>query len=234
METKHTKGIRNSLRNILAAGIIGLAGLVQTATAEEKKPVEIRTTGDVTYFIGGEAESGAQTSYLQIDHSTSFPYNFKVSGFMDLYEDGNGYFGKTIVEKGLAGRLNFRGHIVHIDDPFSQAGFGLSYALPTPKGTYAKVGYLPFFLDSEGQHMDHKQALCFGAGVDLAKDVTLSAFGEMNVAAEKGPQWSYGEIELAKKFGKHLSVGANLQLNCQGPGEEAPEVVPRLSLRYRF
>ncbi|GEM_PF-1738826 len=232
VQTKNT--LRTKIRNTLAAGLIGLAGLVQTATAEEKKPVDIRPTGDVTYFVGGEAESGAQTSYLQIDHSTTFPYNFKVSGFMDLYENGNGYFGKTIVEKGLVDRLNFRGHIVHIDDPFSQAGFGLSYALPTPKGTYAKVGYLPYFVDDEGQHVDDKQIVCFGAGIDLAKDVTLSAFGEANLAAEKGPQWCYGEVELAKKFGKHFSVGANLQLNNQGAGELAPEAIPRISFRYLF
>jgi len=224
MEQKNT--LRTKIKNILAAGLIGLAGLVQTATAEVK-PSEIRTTGDVTYFVGGEAKSGAQTSYLQIDHSTTFPYNFKVSGFMDLYENGNGYFGKTILEKGLVDRLNLRSHITHVNDPFSQAGLGLSYALPTPKGTYAKVGYLPFFVDD-------KQIVCIGAGIELAKDLTLSAFGEMNIAAEKGPEWCYGEVELAKKFGKHFSVGANLQLNRKGPGEATPEVVPRLSLRYLF
>jgi hypothetical protein len=218
----------------LAAIIATLGGLAKSEEAQSSKPFEIRPTGNVSYFAAGKAKSGCPTSYPEINHSTDLPYSTNVCGFLDFYGDNQGYFGKTIIEKNLGKGFNLRSHLVHSNDPLSQAGFGLSYALPTPKETYAKVGVLPFFVDSEGNSISHKQALCFAAGVNLPHNFSLSAFGEINPYAEKGPEWCYGEVGFEKNFGKHLSTGLNIQLNNKASGKLSPEGIPRFVIRANF
>lgn len=228
------KNMKNTIRSIVAAGTIGLASIVQTATAQTNQPIISNLSGDLTYFAAQEADSGAPTTYAEINHSAKLPYGIGTFGFIDLYGEGNGYFGKTVVEKSLTEKLSLRGHALHINEPFSQAGFGLSYVLPTPKKVFAKLSYLPLWIDSEGKKVEDNQILGYFASVDLPHNLSLFSFGEINPVAAKGPQWSYGEIELAKNFGKKFSIGANIQLNCKEPGKLEPEVVPRLAARIKF
>jgi hypothetical protein len=236
MKTKNQTQIRtSSLRSLVAAGLMafsGLAGLVGNAEAQTNQP-QVKTSGDVTYFARDKSKIEAPTSYAEINHFTALPYSTRISGFLDLYGDDKGYFGKTIVEKSLTDRLSFRSHVMHINEPFSQAGFGASYTLPTPKGTFAKLSYLPFFVDSKGNQVDNKQIVGYFVSADLPWNMNAFSFGEINVDGTKGPQWGYGEVEVAKKFGK-LSVGANLQLNAKGAGEMTPEFVPGIAVRARF
>jgi hypothetical protein len=227
--------IKNTLRSLALAGLTLLPQASVKADIADRLE-EVKLSGNVAYFLGGHSDAGAQTTYPELNHSLTLPYNTKVSGFVDFYEKDAGYFGKTIVEKGLIGKLNFRTHIESYKEPFTRVGFGLSYALPTPKGTFAKLCYLPVFVDKEGEKIDNKQVVGLALGAELPYDCSLLAFGEMNVAAKNGVQWAYGEVELAKRFGeeKRFSVGLNLQLNNQGAGNPVPEVVPRLALRAKF
>lgn len=230
-----TKNIKSTLRSLALAGLTLLPQTQAKADLAEKLD-EVKLSGNVAYFAGADSNAGAQTTYQELNHSLALPYTTKVSGFVDLYENNAGYFGKTIVEKGLVDKLNFRTHLESINEPLTRAGFGLSYALPTPKGTFAKVCYLPLYVDKEGEKIDNRQVVGFAFGADLPYDFSLIAFGEMNIATKKGVQWNYGEIELARKFGeeKRFSIGLNLQLNNNGAGNPLPEVVPRIALRAKF
>jgi len=230
-----TKNIKSTLRSLALAGLTLLPQTQVKADLAEKLE-EVKLSGNIAYFLGTDSNAGAQTTYTELNHSTTLPYSTKVSGFVDFYEKDTGYFGKTVIEKGLVDKLNLRANVEHINEPISRVGFGLSYSLPMPKGTFAKVCYLPAYLDREGEKVDNRQIVGLVIGAELPYDFSLLAFGEMNVAAEKGPQWCYGEIELARKFGeeKRFSVGLNLQLNNNGVGNPIPEVVPRLALRAKF
>ncbi|MEI7718471.1 MAG: hypothetical protein WCI72_01270 [archaeon] len=230
--TKQTKNMKNAMRSVALAGLC----LLPQASLKAEGLEDVKLTGNVAYFMAGSANSGAQTTYPELNHSLTLPYNTRVSGFFDFYQGDNGYFGKTVVEKGLTDRLNARVNIEHINEPFSRAGFGLSYSLPTPKGTFAKISYLPMYINKEGEKVDNRQVVGFAAGAELPADFSVLAFAEVNVAARKGVQWGYGEVELAKKFGedKRFSVGLNLQLNNQGAGNPVPEVVPRAVVRVGF
>jgi len=236
MQTQ-TKQKTSGLRSFIAAGLMGfagLAGIVENAQAQTNQVSQVKTSGNLAYFLAEDAKSGAQTTYPEINHSTTLPYGMKVSGFLDLYGHDKGYFGKTSFDKTLTERLSLRVQDIHVNAPLSQVGFGAIYSLPTPGKTFAKVSYLPLFLDSKGNQVDDKQMIAFVAGASLPYNCSALAFGEVNVAATKGPQWGYGEIELAKKINDRVSVGLNLQLNNKGQGQIAPEVIPRLAVRGTF
>jgi hypothetical protein len=229
-----TKNYKKAFRSVLAAGLMGLSGLVQSTYADTNKVAEVKTSGNVAYYMGKDSKTSAPTSYAEVNHSTSLPYGTKISGFVDMYQDSAGYFGKTIVEKSIGNGFSARAHVMHINTPLSQAGIGASYVLPTPKYVFAKVSYLPAWVDNKGEQVDNKQIVGIFACGDLTSKVSLSGFAEVNMAGKKGPQFGYGEIELARKFGERVSVGANLQLNGKGAGVMTPEFVPRVALRVNF
>lgn len=239
METKN-KTRTNGLRSLVAAGLMtfsGLAGIVGNAEAQTNNVTsantQVKTSGDITYFAAKTSKIDAPTTYAEINHSTTLPYSTRISGFLDFYRDQNGYFGKTIVEKSLTDNLSLRSHVMHINEPLSQVGVGASYVVPTPKGTFAKLSYLPLFVDTKGNQVDHKQIAGYFVCADLPWNMNAFSFGEINIDGKGGPAWSYGEVEVAKKFGK-ISVGANLQLNGKGAGQMTPEFVPRAVIRARF
>lgn len=239
-KNKMKTNITNKVRRILAAGLIGLAGITQTASAQtnavnavSKKAPAFELSGDLSYFMAEKSESGTPTSYPEVNYSMKLPFSIKASGYMDFYNK-EGYFGKTIIEKGITDKINVRAHAYQINEPFSQGGLGLSYVIPTPKKIFAKISYLPVWMDSKGESIRDKQIVGIFASVDLPQNFSLWGFGEINPVASNGPQWSYGEIELAKNFGKRFSVGANFQLNCKGKGILEPEVIPRVAIRAKF
>lgn len=216
-------------------GLSGLTGLVQTADAQTNAQArtEIKTSGNLAYFVAKTSKVNAPTTYAEINHCTTLPYSTKVSGFLDFYRDQNGYFGKTIVEKSLTDNLSLRSHVMHLNEPLSQIGIGASYVVPTPKSTFAKVNYLPLFVDSKGNQVDNKSIVGYFVSADLPWNMSAFSCGEINVDSKGGPAWSYGETELVKKFGR-ISVGVNLQLNGKGAKEIVPEFVPRAVIRGSF
>ena len=121
-----------------------------------------------------------------------------------------------------------------LNEPFSKVGLGLSYVLPTSKKLFAKISYLPLWIDSKGESIRNKQIVGLSASVDLPHNFSLWGFGEVNVAGAHGAQWSYEEIELAKTFKKRFSIGANIQLNSKGRRKFEPEVILRLAVRVKF
>ncbi len=231
METQNKK---NGLRSLVASSLVGLAALTQGAFAQTNQVAPVKTSGDVTYFVSEEAKSPSQNSYAEINHSTKLPNGTSVSGFMDLYRNDAGYFGKTVVEQSLTDRLNLRSHVMHINEPLSQAGVGASYRLPTPQGTFAKVSFLPYFVDTKGEQVDDKQIAAYFVQATLPFNSQIFSFGEINVDGTDGPQWAYGEVELAKNIGDRVSIGANLQLNGKGAGKMTPEAIPRIAARVKF
>lgn len=228
--------IRNKIRSTLATGMMGLAGLTGIANGADiqTNAPSFSLSGDLSYFVAEKSKVGMPTSYPEINYSLKLPFGVKASGYMDFYDKGQGYFGKTIVEKEVIDRLSLRAHTYQINEPFSNIGIGASYVLPTSKKVFAKVSYVPLWMDSNGQIIENKQIVGVFASVDLPKDFSFWAFAEVNPVGVKGPQWSYGEIELAKTFGKRVSVGANIQLNPKGSGKLEPEVIPRLAARLKF
>jgi hypothetical protein len=231
METQNKK---HGLRSLVASSLVGLSALTQGAFAQTNQVAPVKTSGDVTYFVSEEAKSPSQNSYAEINHSTKLPHGTSVSGFMDLYRNDAGYFGKTVVEQSLTDRLNLRSHVMHINEPLSQAGIGVSYRLPTPKGTFAKASLLPYFADTKGEKIKDKQIAAYFVQADLPFNSQVFSFGEINIDGTKGSQWGYGEVEVAKKVGDRVSVGLNVQLNGKGAGETTPEFVPRGVIRAKW
>lgn len=214
--------MKNKTRSIIASGLVGLAGLVETAAGQ--------TSGGITYFASRESKSPAPNSYVELDHSTQVSDTARVSGFLDLYEKG-GYFGKTSLDKTISKNSGLRAQAVHGNEYLSQVGVGVNYTLPTPENTFAVVRYIPAWFDRNGNHVNNKQIVGYFASANLPKDLNLWSFGELNIGKRK-PLWAYGEAELSKKLTENTSIGINAQLN--GKGGLTPEVVPRIAFRAKF
>jgi hypothetical protein len=223
--------MKQTLRRI---ALIGLTGLSTVFGGLETKAQPPQVNGDVTYMFSNESRSEAQNSYAEVNYSAKLADSIKVSGAVDFYNSDAGYFGKTSVDTSLGNGLSLRVQGVHGNDPLTQVGAGLGYVLPTPNNTFAIVRCMPIFADTDGKQVDNKQTVGYYASVNLPANFNLWSFGEVNVNGTDGPQWSYGEVELSRKLWENLSIGANLQMNGQGPGRMTPELVPRIAVRANF
>ncbi len=229
-----TQKIKQTLKRMFTPGLIGLAALATEAAAETNVVQQTKTSGTLTYFVSKESENPWPNSYAKVNHFTSLPYSANLLGFLELYRGGEGYYGKTVVEKDLTDRTGLSVQAIHINEPITQIGVGPNVTLPTPKGTFVKLTYLPVFSDSRGEIVDNQQILGYYASANLPLGTRLWGFGEINLAGKEGAEWSYGETELTRNIGNRLSVGANLQLTGKGGGKMTPEFIPRLAFRFSF
>jgi hypothetical protein len=165
-------------------------------------------------------------NYIETTLSYKMPAGINGSTFIDLYPNGGGYFGKTGIEKTVVGKLGLKTEVVHINDLISQVGFGANMIIPTPKWAFAKAGILPIWHDGS-KIIENKSTLEYFVEFSLPKGFVLSNFGELNLTANGGPKWIYGEISLSKKIGK-FDVSYNPVLLPNG--DTTPSLVHRISV----
>ncbi len=222
-------GLKQKMTNIIKtiktatlAGLVGLSALVGNVSAA---PV----CGDIGYI----QRNGDASSYEEANAFYKLPAGVKGYTFLDLYNQDGTVFGKTTLTKDIANSsLAGKVQVVHANELLTDGGFGLEAKLPTPKGVVAKVNCTPVWMNGDGVEKDTVKVGYFVA-VNLPKAMTLSSFGEVNVANDKGITWGYGEVELAKQIG-NLTVGYNASLNSKGDGKLTPEVRSGIAVRYKF
>jgi hypothetical protein len=157
----------------------------------------------------------------------------KAFTFVDYALENDGYFGKTYLNTNIAYGLGTEIQLYHINKPFSFAGAGLTFTIPTDK-FYAYLGLLPLWLDDAGSLMKNNVTTVYLFTISLPKNLNFLAFGQFNLAAEGGPAWEYGELDLALKLGKEQKweIAYNPSLNSSG--ELLPDYVNRLAVRRKF
>jgi hypothetical protein len=170
-----------------------------------------------------------ENSYVRLNAFYGLPLGINGYTFIEHYKDGKGYFGKSMLAKPITKNLAGKMEMIHINDPLSQAGFGLEATLPTPKGTTAKVKFLPVYLDDKGKYVKDKKVLGYFIFADLGKGFEFSGFGEYNADAK---QWGYGEFELNKSLGKGIKIGYNPALMPEG--KPLPKVEHRAKVQINF
>ena len=128
----------------------------------------------------------------------------KINGytFVDLYKNGQGYFGKTTLDKEIKYGIGPKAQIVHGNEPYTMEGFGINGVVPMPsKNTFAKVGFTPVWYSPQGR-LSNRSIANYYIKSTLPKGFEISSFGEWNLTAKDGAKWAYGEIEIGKKIGK--------------------------------
>ena len=207
-----------TLRNLVTAGAVGLG----VATGMPAERAEAQVAGNVEYIQSEKNEK----SFARGNIFYGLPQNVNGFSFIEFYKNGDGYFGKTMLNRPIVSGLGPKVEGVHNGELLSRVGLGASFSVPgMPKGSYANLGILPVWLSEEGKRLQAQYAF----GFKLPKGFYLSSFGEMNLRAEPrsvtsstgevntktGPRWGYGEAELTKSFGP-FEVGYNMRLYDDG------------------
>ncbi len=213
-----------TLKEIVTAGTIGLAGLGVTAGNAEAQ----FNSGVVEYVQpreNSEALGRVQGFY-------GLPGDVSGFSFMEFYKNGNGYFGKTYLDKPVLGRIGPRIEVDHVGEPFSYVGAGISTTIPgMPEGGFARVGILPLWRDKNGNMVKNKTMIQYSFGASLPWNMRVGGFGEWNISSPDGLQWGYGEFELVKNFGD-MKVGFNPVL--WNDEDAIPEFENRLIIGVNF
>jgi|SRR3989344_7659712 len=203
--------MRKTLRSLLGVATVGLglAGLMPT------KKAEAQTSGSVEYIQSEKDEK----SFARANTFYSLPGKANGYSFIEFYRNGGGYFGKTMASRPIVSGLGPKVEAVHNGELVSRVGFGASFSVPgMPKGSYLNLGLLPVWISAEQKRMQAQYVL----GVSLPEGFNLSSFGEMNLRAQGGPQWGYGEAELTKSVGP-FDFGYHMRLYDDGDATPKPQ-----------
>ncbi|HJX06219.1 MAG TPA: hypothetical protein VJ461_05905 [Candidatus Nanoarchaeia archaeon] len=218
MKTFMQKIREKAKKAIVGAAIAGTLAMPMKAKADMNGSLEA---------IAGPTK---QSTYLRGNAFYQLPGKIGGYTFIELYQGGNGYFGKSMLGREIKGGILAKGEIVHCNEPFSEARLGLEAKLPTPKGTTLQVKALPVCVDKDGKIVPRKVMVGYFADVQLGKGWSISSFGDFN--ALQGGQWEYGEVSLKKYVWDGVSVAYNPALKASG--KLAPIIEHRVTLGIDF
>ena len=211
-----------NLRSIVTVGMIGLATLIPIRDAKAD------VSGNVKYIQTTE-ESNSSGSYPECNVFYELPRGINGYTFIDLYDHGDGYFGRTSLNRELGRKVRGNVEFNHFNELFSNVGVGIKAQIPRlPKDAFATVNVMPFYVDRRGNRVKNKGLLQYFGSLTLPKDFTLSSFGEWDIARGK---WEYGEVELTTDLGP-FTAGYNGGLI--GDGDATPNLEHRASLIVNF
>ncbi len=218
--------MKQGLKQKLRGAALALSLMMTTPVVAQTPPApEV----SMEYFASKKPES----SYLRPSMTFALPGQIKGYSFVEMYKDGAGYLGKTILKRPLGdGTFALDSVTVHGDEPFTRTSLGASVSLPMPKGSYASVKFLPIWIDKSGKLIHERMVIAYAAGVDCGAGVTLASFGDIDVGPKSGSQWGYGELSLMKKFSKSFEAGYCGALI--GHGDATPRLEHRLGVKYTF
>ncbi|MBW2982722.1 hypothetical protein KY327_00290 [Candidatus Woesearchaeota archaeon] len=161
------------------------------------------------------------------------PGGVKGYTFGEFYQGSDAYITKTDLTRELGESLDAKLQATTGAGFTGDVGLGLEYETPTGGKTTAKVKALPVYLGFDGKPVDDKAVLGFYVDhkvyVPLLKDMHVVAFGEVNVGAAGGPQWSYGELHAQKTLDDFV-IGLGLDL--RGKGDVTPD--PKVSVKLGY
>jgi len=191
-----------------------------------------KTHADINGSLEAIVSEKKENSYARLNGFYQLPGEINGFTFLEFYKDGKGFFGKSMLTKGLSKTFSVKGELVHINEPVTYAGVGLGLNLPMPKGSYGSLKVLPVWVDKQGKYAPNKVIVGYVAGADLGKGWSMSSFGEANIAAKQGPKWCYGEVAVTKEIGKGVNVGYIPAL--KPVGKLAPKIESRVGVQIRF
>lgn len=212
------------LGKILRFGAIGLASLLPIKKAEAQGNVH----GNIEYIQSEISEN----SYPRLNAFYSLPQRIEGYTFMELYQGGKGYFGRTTLDRAITRGVGPRAIVNHIGEPFTETGLGVGAVVPhMPRNSFATVGALPLFVDKQGRRLRHQGLVQYFFSTPLPLKLNLSGFGEWNILAENGPEWGYGEFNLGRKIGPFMVTYNPALLN---DGDAMPKVEHRVAVTLNF
>jgi hypothetical protein len=215
--------MKKILRNITAGVILGASSLLPMKNANAQLNGSIEAVKSFK----------PKQSYVRPQLFYDLPADIKGFTFLEFYQDGDSFFGRTKLTKEVAKGIGLRSDIVHGSGFPNNYGLGLNVDMP--KNKILKNLYLtPFLVDNKLKKVENKVLAGYFASIKLPFDMQLSSFGEWNLNGKNGVQWTYGELNLEKKLSDKLSVSYNPALKSRGAGKPIPRLEHRVTAKYTF
>ena len=215
--------MKKKLRNLTAGVMLGAASLIPMKNANAQ--------------LSGSMEAiksfKPKQSYVRPCLFYDLPANIKGFTFLEFYQDGDSFFGRTKLTKEVAKGIGLRGDIVHGTGFPNNYGLGLNVDLPG-KNVFTNFYLTPFLVDNKLKKIENKVLSGYFVSMKLPLDIQLSSFGEWNLNGKNGVEWTYGELNLEKKLNKNLSVSYNPALKNRGTGKPIPRLEHRITAKYTF
>ena len=212
------------MKNIRNAIIYGLTALTSAVLPMKADALD----GFVKYAHPIE---DPQKSYIEPNTFYNLPGDVNGSTWLELFQNGEGYFGETNLEREVTNGFNVNTQIQHCNALANRVGVGVSRQVPTPEGTYLKISAFPIWFDEEGRQENTVEMAYFGE-VQLPYGFSANSFGDWNLASEDGVQWDYGEVDLGREVAKGIRLSYNPAL--LNDGGAVPEVEHRVSASVNF
>ena len=172
-------------------------------------------------------------SYVRPQLFYDLPADIKGFTFLEFYQDGNSYFGRTNLTKEVTKGIALRAEAIHGSGFNDNYGLGLSATIPGKK-VFANFYFTPFLVNKKLKKIENKALLGYFASMKLPLNMKLSSFGEWNLNGKNGVGWNYGELNLEKILNKNLSVSYNPALKNKGAGKPIPKLEHRVTAKYTF
>lgn len=202
----------------IIAGIALAAGL-------NLSPVNAQTNASLEAITSLEQNN----TYLRPTIIYNLGNEIKGMTFHEFYQDKT-HFGKTTLSKNVTDEQALMLQAIYGTFPQTTAGIGVSSVIPSPKGTFAKIYFVPLWANSEGINQD-RSIVGYYVSANLPLGMKFHSFGEINVA-EKNPKWGYGEIGIEKNITEDLSI--SYQPALYGTGLVTPALEHRVDIKYRL
>lgn len=216
--------MKKTIRNLIGAGIIGLASLFPMKNANAQ------ISGDIEGIKSFESEQ----SYFRPNIFYDLPLGIKGYTFGEFYEDGNSHFIKTNLTRNIHGNLGAKAQVICGSNLTDKIGVGLDVVIPMPEKTFARMYFIPAFIDTKAKKIDNRSIVGYFVSADLPLGFKALSFGEINVGAENGAEWAYGEVGLEREVLKNLSLSYNPALKNNGTGKAVPRLEQRVTAKYTF
>lgn len=214
----------NTLKSILTAGAIGLANILPMKNVEAQGNVR----GSLEFI---QSEIG-ENSYPRLNSFYRLPQRISGYTFMEFYKNGDGYFGRTNLNRPIINGVGPRTIMIHGGEPVSKVGLGIGAIMPhMPRNISATAGVIPFWIDKDGRRIRNNIEFQYSINANLPLGLSVNSFGIWNVAAQNGPQWRYGEVNAGRNFGKFRISYNPALLN---DGDAYPKVEHRAAIELKF
>jgi hypothetical protein len=221
--------MKKTLRNITAGVVLGACSLIPIKNANAQ------LSGSIDAVISSKHKK----SYMRPCLSYNLPWGVNGFSFLEFYKNANEgeakpYYGRTKLTKEVIKGLGLRVDATHGSGGSNTYGAGLNVNLPKDK--ILKNLYLtPFWVNGKLQKVENKTLAGYFASTKLPFGLEASSFGEWNLNGKDGVGWTYGEINIEKKFNKgKFSVAYNPALKNKGAGKPIPRLEHRVTARYYF
>lgn len=215
--------MKKKLRNITAGVTLGALSLLPMKNANAQ--------------VNGSMEAiksfKPKQSYVRPSFNYDLPAGIKGFTFLEFYQDGSSYFGRTNLTKEITKGVGLRAEAIHGSGFLDNYGLGLSATIPSKK-VFANFYFTPFLVNSKLKKIENKVLSGYFASIKLPFDMQLSSFGEWNLNGKNGVEWTYGELNLEKKLNKNLSVSYNPAMKNNGVGKPIPKLEHRITAKYTF